>query len=45
MHRGLIMSLDERQDRWRRLLAQVRKRDIVRWRQDFVAALQQPIPR
>jgi trehalose 6-phosphate synthase len=45
MHRGLIMSLDERQDRWRRLLAQVRERDIVRWRQDFVAALQQPIPK
>ena len=29
MHLGLIMPLDERQDRWRRLFAQVQERDIV----------------
>jgi trehalose 6-phosphate synthase len=39
MHLGLIMSLDERQDRWRRLFAQIKERDIVSWRQSFVDAL------
>ena len=39
MHLGLIMSLDERQDRWRRLFAQIQERDIVSWRQSFVDAL------
>jgi trehalose 6-phosphate synthase len=42
MHLGLIMPLDERQDRWRRLFAQVEERDIVHWRQAFVDALAQP---
>ncbi len=41
LHRGLIMPLDERQDRWRRLLAQIQERDIVHWRQNFVNALAQ----
>ena len=41
LHRGLIMPLDERQDRWRRLLAQIQERDIVYWRQQFVDALAQ----
>ena len=41
LHRGLIMPLDERQDRWRRLLAQIKERDIVYWRQRFVDALAQ----
>jgi trehalose 6-phosphate synthase len=41
LHRGLIMPLDERQDRWRRLLAEIREHDIVRWRQNFVDALAQ----
>ncbi len=45
MHLGLIMPLDERQDRWRRLFAQVKERDIVYWRKAFVAALaQEPEP-
>ncbi|HSA82954.1 MAG TPA: alpha,alpha-trehalose-phosphate synthase (UDP-forming) [Geminicoccaceae bacterium] len=45
MHLGLIMSLDERQDRWRRLFAQIQERDIVYWRQSFVNALaQEPEP-
>ena len=45
MHLGLIMPLDERQDRWRRLFAQVQERDIVAWRKAFVAALaQEPEP-
>ena len=39
MHLGLIMPLDERQDRWRRLFAQIQKRDIGYWRQSFVDAL------
>jgi trehalose 6-phosphate synthase len=41
MHLGLIMSLDERQNRWRRLFAQIQERDIVYWRQSFVKALAQ----
>jgi trehalose 6-phosphate synthase len=41
MHLGLIMPLDERQDRWRRLFAQIKERDIVHWRQAFVDALAQ----
>jgi trehalose 6-phosphate synthase len=41
MHLGLIMSLDERQDRWRRLFAQIQERDIVYWRQSFAKALAQ----
>lgn len=45
MHLGLIMPLDERQDRWRRLLAQVRERDIVHWRRRFTEALAQKIDR
>jgi len=40
IHKGLIMPLDERQDRWRRLIARVREHDIVRWRTDFVHALE-----
>jgi trehalose 6-phosphate synthase len=45
MHLGLIMPLDERQDRWRRLFAQIRERDIVYWRRAFVDALaQEPEP-
>jgi trehalose 6-phosphate synthase len=41
MHLGLIMPLDERQERWRRLFAQIQARDIVYWRQAFVDALAQ----
>jgi len=44
MHQGLIMPLDERQERWRRLLAQVKEHDINRWRTDFVNALAADIP-
>jgi trehalose 6-phosphate synthase len=45
MHKGLIMPLDERQDRWRRLIERVREHDIVRWRTDFVHALERiPAP-
>ena len=39
MYRSLIMPLDERQDRWRRLYATVQKNDIVNWRKSFVGAL------
>jgi trehalose 6-phosphate synthase len=39
MHQGLVMPLDERQDRRRRLIAHVKEHDIVHWRQSFVRAL------
>jgi trehalose 6-phosphate synthase len=39
MHLGLTMPLDERQDRWRRLLAQVKQQDVVKWRHRYVQAL------
>ena len=39
MYRSLIMPLDERQDRWRRLDAKIRKHDIVNWRSRFVGEL------
>jgi trehalose 6-phosphate synthase len=39
MHLGLTMPLEERQDRWRRLLAQVKEHDVVRWRRRFVETL------
>jgi trehalose 6-phosphate synthase len=45
MHLGLTMPLDERQDRWRRLLAQVKEHDVLQWQQSFVQALaRQPAP-
>jgi trehalose 6-phosphate synthase len=39
MHFGLTMPLDERQDRWRRLFAQVQQHDIAQWRRNFVKVL------
>jgi trehalose 6-phosphate synthase len=44
MHFGLTMPLDERQDRWHRLFAQVQQHDIAHWRRDFVDALGQSDP-
>jgi trehalose 6-phosphate synthase len=45
MHLALTMPLDERQDRWRRLFAQVQEHDVVRWRRRFVDALARtPLP-
>jgi len=41
MHFGLTMPLDERQDRWRRLFAQVQQHDIAQWRRNFGRALAQ----
>jgi trehalose 6-phosphate synthase len=43
LHRGLIMPLDERQDRWRRLLAQLQQHDVMHWRRNFVDALAQEL--
>jgi trehalose 6-phosphate synthase len=40
MYRSLIMPLDERQERWRRLDTQIRKHDIVSWRKGFIDDLQ-----
>ena len=39
MHFGLTMPLDERQDRWHRLFAQVQEHDVLHWRRSFVKAL------
>jgi trehalose-6-phosphate synthase len=44
MHQGLVMPLDERQDRRRRLIAHVKEHDIVHWRQSFVRALSMERP-
>jgi trehalose 6-phosphate synthase len=44
MHLGLIMPLDERQERWRRLFAQVREHDVAHWRRNFVKALADTTP-
>jgi trehalose-6-phosphate synthase len=39
------MPLEERQARWRRLLARVKEGDVTQWRQRFVEALKQaPVP-
>jgi trehalose 6-phosphate synthase len=39
MHLGLTMPLEERQHRWRRLFAQIKEHDVVRWRRRFVEIL------
>lgn len=39
MHAGLSMTLDERQDRWRRMMQAVRKHDIIAWRDRFLSRL------
>ena len=45
MHLGLTIPLEDRQARWRRLLARVKEGDVVQWRQRFVEALKQaPVP-
>jgi trehalose 6-phosphate synthase len=44
MHLGLIMPLDERQERWRRLFAQVQEHDVAHWRGNFVEALAETAP-
>jgi trehalose 6-phosphate synthase len=44
LQRGLIMSLEERRDRFKDLLAAVRAHDIVAWRRRFLADLQRAEP-
>ncbi len=44
MNMSILMPLDERQDRWRRLIAQVREHDIGYWRRSFVEDLRQTVP-
>jgi trehalose 6-phosphate synthase len=39
LHAGLAMTLDERQDRWRRMMHAVRVNDIIAWRDRFLARL------
>jgi trehalose 6-phosphate synthase len=41
MHAALTMPLDERQDRYRALLAQVRASDVRIWRENFLHALEE----
>jgi len=40
LHAGLTMTLDERQDRWRRMMQAVRRNDINTWRDRFLARLE-----
>jgi trehalose 6-phosphate synthase len=40
MHAALAMTLDERQDRWRRMMHAVRHFDIIAWRDRFLARLE-----
>ena len=45
IRRALRMSLEERQERWRALEAEVREHDVAAWRRDFLAALERlPVP-
>lgn len=44
IHDGLVMGLDERQDRWQRMMSAVRENDIVAWRRRFLAKLQDVTP-
>jgi trehalose 6-phosphate synthase len=37
---GLGMTLDERQDRWQRMMQAIRKNDIITWRDRFLARLE-----
>ncbi len=37
---GLGMTLDERQDRWQRMMQAIRKHDIITWRDRFLARLE-----
>ena len=41
LHRGLTMSLDERQERWQAMMAPIRRNTITTWRESFLAALQE----
>ncbi len=40
MQAALAMTLDERQDRWRRMMQAVRQYDIIAWRDRFLARLE-----
>ena len=40
MRAGLAMTLDERQDRWQRMMGAVRRNDIITWRDRFLARLE-----
>lgn len=39
---ALDMHLDERIERWRAMIGQLREHDVYRWRDDFLACLDQP---
>ena len=38
--RGLSMSLEERQERWRGMMDHLLERDVMRWCDDFLKDLQ-----
>ncbi len=42
---ALSMDIEERRDRWHRMMAQIRKHDIVAWREAFLGALENVAPR
>jgi len=41
LHTGLTMSLEERVERWQRMMAAVREHDVRRWKQSFLDCLEQ----
>ncbi len=45
LHEGLTMSVEERRDRWERMMSVLRRHDVVAWRQRFLSRLESvPLP-
>ena len=44
LHTGLTMSLEERTERWQRMMAAVREHDVRRWKQRFLEWLREADP-
>ncbi|HFA59288.1 MAG TPA: trehalose-6-phosphate synthase, partial [Rhodospirillales bacterium] len=42
LHTGLTMSLEERVERWQRMMTAVREHDVRRWKERFLAFLEEP---
>ncbi len=46
LHQGLVMSLDERRERWQSMIAKVRDNSLEHWRERFLSVLRLvPTPR
>ena len=43
LYNGLTMPLPERRNRWKAMLARLRRHDVHAWRKDFLATLQEPV--